>query len=136
MLIKDEHTDGELHLDFVPLVDVLFNLLIFFLLATSIAQTEREMNIALPYASASVPIAVASREIIINVDAQGAVSIGGKETSEDELGALLRSAVTGNPDQKVSVRADRTTPYSNVARVLDLCKAAGIQQPYLATIPL
>ncbi|CAG1008551.1 Biopolymer transport protein ExbD [Phycisphaerales bacterium] len=136
MLIKDEHTDGELHMDFVPMVDVLFNLLIFFLLATSIAQTEREMNVALPYASASGPISASVREIIINIDAQGGVIVAGKTMSDDELNATLRSAVTGNPDQKVSVRADRTTTYANVAHVLDLCKAAGIQQPYLATIPL
>jgi biopolymer transport protein ExbD len=136
MLIKDEHTDADSHIDFVPMVDVLFNLLIFFLLATSIAQTEREMSVALPFASASGPISASLREIIINVDADGHIILAGKPTSPDELDATLRSILTGNPEQKVSIRADRTTPYANVARVLDLCKAAGIQQPYLATIPL
>lgn len=130
----DPHTD--IHVDFVPMVDVLFNLLIFFLLATSMAQAEREMHIALPHAAASGPITAAFREIILNVDESGRIIFSGKPTSDDDLAAMLRAAVEANPDQKVSVRGDRTTAYANVAHALDLCKAAGIQQPFLQTIPL
>lgn len=136
MLIRNAEQHTDLHLDFVPMVDVLFNLLIFFLLATSMAQTEREMHIALPQASAAGPITAALREIIINVDDQGRAVVGGRVTTDEDLSAMLGSAVSRNAEQKVSIRGDRTTPYANVARVLDLCKGAGIQQPYLETIPL
>ncbi|MBC7833797.1 MAG: biopolymer transporter ExbD [Phycisphaerales bacterium] len=136
MLIRNSSHESDLHLDFVPMVDVLFNLLIFFLLATSMSQTEREMRIALPHAGASGPISASLREIIVNVDAQGQAIVGGKPTTDGELSGLLRSAITWNPDQKVSVRGDRTTAYANIVRILDVCKAAGIQQPYLETVPL
>ncbi|MCC6425478.1 MAG: biopolymer transporter ExbD [Phycisphaerales bacterium] len=136
MLIRNAAQEGDLHIDFVPMVDVLFNLLIFFLLATSMAQMEREMHIALPHASASGPITSALREVIINVDDQGRAIVAGTPMSDEELAATLKTAVGVNPDQKVSVRGDRTTAYANVARVLDVCKGAGIQQPYLETIPL
>ena len=135
MLIRNQDPHADLHLDFVPMADVLFNLLIFFLLATSLHQTEREMQIALPQARASGPITTALREIVINVDAAGAIIVSGKRLSDDDLGRLIQDAVKINPGQKVSVRGDRTTAYANVARVLDICKSAGIPEPYLQTIP-
>lgn len=136
MLIRNADPGSELHIDFVPMVDVLFNLLIFFLLATSMAQAEREMSIALPQAASSGPISMSMREIIINIHADSAIEVAGKTISQDDLAAMIRSAVAGNPEQKVSVRGDRTASYGTIAAVLDTCKGAGIQQPYLETIPL
>lgn len=141
MLIRNGEAGGggagsDLHIDFVPMVDVLFNLLIFFLLATSMAQTAREMSVALPHASASGPISAAMREIVINVMADGAIDVSGRKVTVEELGAMIRAGVAVNPEQKVSVRGDQTTPYANVATVLDVCKGSGVQQPYLETIPM
>ena len=50
-------------------------------------------------------------------------------------GKPCASAIKTNPDQKVSVRGDRATAYENVSRVLDVCKGAGVQLPYLETVP-
>ncbi len=136
MLIRNADPSSDVHLDFVPMVDVLFNLLIFFLLATSLYQAEREMHIALPQARASGPITAALREIVINVDQSGRAIVQGKVMADDDLAALIRSGVDANPNQKVSVRGDRTTPYANIARVLDICRGSGVAQPYLETIPV
>lgn len=135
MLIHDE-PESSIHIDFVPLADVLFNLLIFFLLATTIAQVEREMNVALPSAAAAAPISQELREIIINVDAQGAIRVGGRQVQPDELRAQIETAVKANPRQKVSIRGDRATAYANIARALDICKGAGITEPFLDTVPI
>lgn len=136
MLIKNAETSADLHIDFVPMVDVLFNLLIFFLIATSMVQAEREMRIALPQAAASGPITAALRDIVINVNAEGKAFVGGKEMDDASLSQLLRKALEANPEQKVNVRGDRSASYASVAHVLDVCKGAGAQQPYLETIPL
>ena len=136
MILDDSDAITEIHIDFVPMVDVLFNLLIFFLLATSIAQVEREMSIALPASEASGPISTALREVVINVDAAGLIYVAGRQISEDDLRAMVTEAVRSNPDQKVSVRGDRGASYGNVARVLDICKAAGVDQPFLDTVPI
>ncbi len=134
MLIEDQESDAGIHIDFVPMADVLFNLLIFFLLATTIAQVEREMHIALPFASSSEPISAQLRELVVNVDAHGKIHVAGRQMPADELGTMVREAVATNPEQKVTVRGDRSTAYSNVVAVLDVCKASGIQQPYLDTV--
>jgi biopolymer transport protein ExbD len=134
MLVHDREMDSSIHIDFVPMVDVLFNLLIFFLLATTIAQVEREMKIALPFATASGPISAAVREFIINVDSRGKTFVAGQEINAGDLQTMVHEAVASNPDQKVTVRGDRTTAYANIVTVLDTCKTAGIQEPYLDTV--
>ncbi len=133
MLLKSDKTQQSVSIDMTPMIDMVFLLLIFFLVATRFHQEEREMQIALPEAKAAGPISMALREIIINVDADGQIIVGGRVIEAQALRAMVEEAVQANPEQKVSVRGDRATPYSNVVRVLDVCKASGIQQPYLDT---
>jgi biopolymer transport protein ExbD len=135
MLLAQLPPREEVGLDFTPIIDVVFNLLIFFLVATSFQQVERESRIALPEMASAVPISAALREIVINVDEAGSFILLGKVTSEASLSETLTRAIAANPNQKVSVRADRATRYEAVARALDLCKAAGITEPYLESVP-
>lgn len=133
MLFRDDAESG-IHIDFVPMVDVLFNLLVFFLLATTIAQVEREMQVALPYSASAGPISTALREIIVNVDAEGRIFVAGRRVEPEDLRAMIAAAVAANPNQKISVRGDKSTAYLNVVRVLDICKACRVQEPYLDTV--
>ena len=135
MLLKS--SDSSLHtvsIELTPLVDMVFLLLIFFLVATTFHQTEREMQIALPFASSATPISMSLREIIINVDREGQIILAGQVTEAEDLQRLIGEAVEANPEQKVTLRGDRGTAYLNIVRVLDICKSAGIQEPYLDTV--
>jgi biopolymer transport protein ExbD len=134
MLLKHTQPESGIHIDFVPMVDILFNLLVFFLLATSLKIAEREMQVALPFSRAAGPISTAMRELVINVGPEGQIVVGGRPVEADGLSEMVKSVVASNPDQKISVRGDRTTAYANVVRVLDICKGAGAQEPYLDTI--
>ncbi|MEQ8843317.1 MAG: biopolymer transporter ExbD [Phycisphaerales bacterium] len=136
MLIGRKHDDDTPSIEMTPIIDMVFLLLIFFLVATTYQQSERELAIALPEAEAAGPISTMLREIIINVDARGDIIVGGQTLSLDELRTLVADAVRVNPDQKVSVRGDKDLPYGVIARVLDVCKHAGAQQPFLDTVPL
>lgn len=136
MLLNAHDVREEVGFDFTPIIDIVFNLLIFFLVATSFQQVEREAKIALPETSASAPITASLREIVINVDRAGQMIVNGQPISAEALSASLRDAIAANPGQKVNVRADRATAYENVARALDLCKVAGITEPYLESVPL
>lgn len=134
MLLKAKQTEARVSIELTPLIDMVFLLLIFFLVATTFHQEEREMQIALPAAKAAGPISANLRELIINVDRDGQIFVGGRSSTPDELRELVTQRVAVNPEQKVAVRGDRGTVYANVVRVLDICKAAGIQEPYLDTI--
>lgn len=133
MLLKSAAADAPA-LDMTPMIDMVFNLLIFFLVASSFQQAERELNIALPFASSAAPISAQLRNLVINVDADGRIVISGRALSTDELREMVQQAVAANPQQKVTVRGDRATAYANVVTVLDICKHAGVQEPYLDTV--
>ena len=122
--------------ELTPVIDMVFLLLIFFLAATTFQQTEREMQIALPEAQSGGPISVALRELVINVDAEGALFVGGQQVSADDLRGMITDALALNPEQKVTVRGDRAASYSAVAQALDVIKGAGVAEPFLDTVPL
>lgn len=134
MLIRSKKPGTPLSIEMTPMIDMVFLLLIFFLVATTFHQEEREMQIALPIAQAAGPISISLREIIVNVDRDGRIIVGGRTVSADGLRTMIADAVGANPQQKVTVRGDRSTAYANVVAVLDICKGAGIQEPYLDTV--
>lgn len=135
MLIKAKDANPDtVSIEMMPMIDMVFLLLIFFLVATTFHQTEREMKIALPFASSAEPISALLQEMIINIDADGKFILGGRTVDVEELRSIVTGAVSVNPEQKVTVRGDRGTAYANVVTVLDICKGAGIQEPYLDTV--
>lgn len=134
MPIRVRDPDSGVSLDMTPIIDIVFLLLTFFLIATTFQRAEREMSIALPFAAASGPVSAAMRELVINVTADGRLIVSGRETSAEDLRSLISRTVAGNPSQKVTVRGDRSASYANIVAALDICKASGVQQPYLDTV--
>ncbi len=134
MLLKPQPADSQLSIEMAPMIDMVFLLLIFFLVATTFHQEEREMQIALPVAKSAGPISKTLRELIVNVDQQGKIIVAGREMSAEDLQATITEAVIANPEQKVTVRGDRRVAYEGIIRVLDICKDSGIQEPYLDTV--
>lgn len=135
MLIeKLQSTAGEPAIDLTPVIDTVFNLLIFFLVGTTFIQAEREMKITLPVAASAGPISSMLQDLIVNVDQGGQIIVSGRAVSPEDLKAMVTQAVTNNTAQKVTVRGDRATAYANIVAVLDICKGAGIQEPYLDTV--
>jgi biopolymer transport protein ExbD len=134
MIIRSRESDAGPAMDLTPIIDMVFLLLIFFLVATTFQQTEREMKIALPVASSTGPISAALREIVVNVDLAGRMIVTGREVTPEELRRIVSEAVQLNPEQKVTIRGDRQTPYAAIVVALDVCKGAGVQQPYLDTV--
>ena len=136
MLIKATRPEDGVGIDLTPVIDMVFLLLIFFLVATTFHQTEREMQIALPEAAAAGPISMALREIVVNIDSEGKIIVAGEQRSPEDLRTIISEAVAANPEQKVTVRGDKTASYGMIATALDVCKGAGVQEPYLDTVPI
>jgi len=134
MMIRSTQQDSGVSIELTPMIDTVFLLLTFFLVATTFQQAEREMSIALPEASAAVPITAGFREIVINVDSGGALVVNGASVTPDALRDMITSAVEGNPDQKVTIRGDRHAEYAHIVVALDICKGAGIPEPFLDTV--
>lgn len=135
MLLSYDELSEPATIEMTPLIDMVFLLLIFFLVATTFHREEREIQIALPAAMAAEPITTVLRDLIVNVGESGDIIVGGQTVTPEAFGDMVAGAVKRNAEQKVTVRGDRRTAYDNVARVLDLCKSAGVREPFLDTVP-
>ena len=126
MAVKPKkHAIGSLSM--TPLIDVVFLLLIFFLVSTRFEEEEREIEIDLPTASQSLPLTTEVREMFINIDKDGQYFIEGKFRHPEQVEEILRQAAANNPlTQTVVIRADKTTNWQHVLTAFDLCKKAGI----------
>ncbi len=130
--IKKSTVAGTLSL--TPLIDVVFLLLIFFLVTSEFEDEERRLDIVLPTATSAAPMTSRPREIVIDVDAEGAVYLRGRITDLEELERLLSAAVADNPaDQSVVIRADRDATFQPVVSVMDVCNRTGISDYSVTT---
>ncbi|HWA99632.1 MAG TPA: biopolymer transporter ExbD [Pirellulales bacterium] len=116
------------NINMTPMIDCVFLLLIFFLVATKFEEEEREMNIVLPQASEAVPLTAKPKEVIVNVDHEGKFFVAGKQINEPQLLGALRQAAANNPGrQSVIIRADRRVPFEYVVVVMNCCNQAHIR---------
>ena len=115
------------NLSLTPLIDVVFLLLIFFLVTSEFEDEERRLDIVLPAASSATPMTRKPREIVIDVDSDGKVYLRGQATELEELERLLTAAVIDNPtNQSAIIRADGTAAFQPVVSVMDICNRTGI----------
>lgn len=120
-------------LDLTPMIDVVFNLLIFFMVVSHFADTERDLKVRLPDGSEAMPITAKPREMYINIDEQGRYFVRSQQVTRQELGEILTQAALNNPtNQTVVIRADKRVAWDFVATVMRLCNQAGIHDYYPA----
>ena len=115
-------------LDLTPMMDMVFNLLIFFMVVSQFASEERDLRVQLPDGSEAMPLTAKPREVFINIDKDGRYFVRSKEMTEGELGQLLKQAAANNPtSQSVIIRGDKRAPWDFVATAMRLCNQAGIR---------
>ena len=127
--------DVETGFQLAPMVDIVFQALIFFMVASIFAQFETELDIVVPTAETSVSSSRLPGEIIINIDRDGRLVVNQRRFTADELVDTLRRIAETFPGQPVILRADRLTAYEDVVSVLDACREADIWNISFATLP-
>ena len=129
MRIHDPHTESEEPYNLVPLTDMVFNLLIFFMCATTFVQIEKDLKVQLPKASSTfTPLSAPPKQLVINIEQDGTTTVAGKTYKNDELSSLVASAVKVNPDQTVIIRADERSIMKYFAAVAQSCRRAGVKE--------
>lgn len=121
-------------LSLTPLIDVVFLLLIFFLVATKFAEEERELDLLLPDATSARPLISQPREMFINIDENGRYFVTGKIVTLDELYQVLKQAWVNNPGRaSVVIRADRRATVQPLVAAMDACNKANIHDYKITT---
>ena len=119
---------GEEPVNLMPLLDMVFLLLIFFLVATSFAQEERDQRVRLPVTSSPKPLSAPPRQVIINILADGTTKVGARAYEREELQKLLARVAKNEPERMVLIRADEQSLHKYFAGVASLCRNVGINE--------
>jgi biopolymer transport protein ExbD len=134
MAIKIKRSSVASTLSLTPLIDVVFLLLIFFLVTSEFEDEERRLDIVLPTATSAMPMTSKPREIVVDIDANGNIYVGGKPKALAELQSVLEFAVSENPtNQTVVIRSDHRTSFQPVVSVMDACNRTGVSNYSVTT---
>ena len=124
MKLRDRVEDDEFALNLTSMTDIVFLMLIFFMLATTYSDPERALDVELPSASSSDE--PPPQELVINVLEDGSFVLGGEVLAAEELAARLRATAESAPDTPVTIRGHRLARHEAIVTVMDACGLAGL----------
>ena len=120
--------DDKLNLDLTPIIDVVFNLLIFFALSLNFSEITSSLNIKLPKAKSSEVIT--DQQIVISIEKGNKISINDKAVFLDQIPTYLSNE---NQNKVVVIKADTTIDHGFVVHIMDIIKQSGFKKLGIAT---
>jgi biopolymer transport protein ExbD len=122
------------NVNMMPMIDILFQVVIFFLVAAQITVQDRSLPIVLPQASAAVPLTTKPKEYFITIDREGHYYAAGNFIELDALERELNQAAADNPQrQSVVIRADERCAWKFVVAAMNACNKVGISDYRVTT---
>ena len=128
----DVGEDEQPEISLIALIDCIFFLLMFFMVATSFqkqaeGKAQKMLPITLPESAASLDKAGAdAAPLVIGVDIKGGLYWGREPVTTVELRDRLHAEAQHNPDRAVRIDGDTMVPYQEVVHLLDLCQFEGL----------
>ncbi len=135
MRIRSSRRREEPEVNLTALIDVVFLLLIFFMVSTTFDR-EAQLKVDLPEASAE-PTEAPKEILEVTVNERGEYFIGDQQVVNTEPGTLrkaMRQALGDRRDLPLLIRADGQAPHQSVVTVMDVARQLGIEQLSLATV--
>lgn len=126
-----DSNEGE-GMNLTPLIDVVFLLLIFFLVATRFDQEELELSIRVPDVYKARPVSAGPLEVVVNITAEGEYIVVGETFSEPQLRKMIGSLVVKNPADlsTVQVRTDMDAKVRYAMAVVGMCEEQNIKHTF------
>ncbi len=109
--------------DWTPLIDVIFQLLVFFMLTSTFIVPH--INLILPKAEAKI-VSDDSPKLVLSIDDKGALYVNGQPCDENGARLLLRDAANIKPGRSVFLHADKNLPYERILSSIVLAREAGL----------
>ncbi len=120
--------------DITPLVDVVFLMLIFFMVSTSFSVSNT-LKLDLPASHATQQNRKAE-QVVISIDAQGQLYVQEEPVADADLYRRILNISKGDPNMPVVLRADGSSQHKRVVYVLDTLRELGMGKIGIATVPL
>ena len=105
-----------------PLIDCVFLLLIFFLVATMLKQEDKDIDITPPASRSARRLLPDSDTLVLGVDAEGNLYWEGQSTTIHQVLMRLAPVTVDNPNQRIRLDADKDAPFDRVAELLNACQ--------------
>jgi biopolymer transport protein ExbD len=132
MPLRVSDPTDEPSLNLTPMIDIVFLLIIFFMVGTQFTDKDQGIDVQLPTVTDMQPLTSLPDEIVVNISGNGRVFVDDQELTLEELEVKLQEAHKNYADQKVIVRGSGPDPYQHVMDVLATCRAANISHISLA----
>ena len=139
MNLRPGHKEESVEVNLTPLIDVVFLLLIFFMVTTTFDR-HAKLKVSLPEATAKAT-QKQSNALILSIDAKGNYFINDRQIINQQLDtlkqAILKVVSQSNDDIKeiaLVLRADANTPHQSVVRAMDAASQLGLTRLSIATV--
>lgn len=115
-------------LNLTSMIDVLFLLIIFFMVATKFDEMERSIEVAVPEVAQAGETTPPQHPLVVSVSADGHLDLDGSAVTAEELTTRLAAARTPLTEPTVVIHGDSKCPFQYVADALGACRQAGISE--------
>jgi len=135
MNLRPDRKHDDVDINLTPLIDVVFLLLIFFMVSTTFDRNAR-LKVSLPEASAKMQ-QQQDNPVVLTIDARGNYFINDRQlvnTTLETLKAALLKTVGDDREQMLVLRADGNTPHQAVVRAMDAAAQIGLTHLSIATV--
>ena len=122
------HQDELPNLNLTSLIDVLFLLIMFFMVATKFDEYERNIDVSVPEVAEAGDAATPPKPLVVTVLADGHVELDGQTVTLAELTTQLSAARSRLSEPTVVIRGDAQCSFQNVAAALAACRQANISE--------
>ncbi len=122
------HSDEQTTLNLTPMIDIVFLLIVFFMVGTKFTELERKIGLHVPEVTDSGPLTAAPEKRVLNVYRDGQITLDRNPLTLEELRKQLSEARSQYSELGVLVRGDAASAFQRVAEVLNACKQAGIAE--------
>lgn len=135
MKINQDSPSDDIRIEIVPLIDVIFCILTFFILAALQFTRQQSINVDLPKASSSVTAPQTREMLIVSINPFNQIYVENQLVLPEELEEKLRAYRQQNPAGMMVLYASKTAFYNDVVQVLDKMRLVGGDRVALATLP-
>ena len=129
---KSSSGDGEV-INLSSMIDVMFILIIFFLVTTTFKEEEIDHMVNLPVDARNQSLTQSTGNLAkINIRKSGAYVILGRQVTEEQIEVWMDGEVKKKPDLKVLVRSDKEAKHLYLANVISICRSVGVPKANIA----
>jgi biopolymer transport protein ExbD len=133
MRTRSKTTEDTELINLSGMIDVLFILIIFFLVTTTFKEEEIDHEVTLPVDARNQSLTESTGDLInINIRKSGAYVLMGRQMSEEEISEWMAAEIQRKPGIKVLIRCDQEAKHLYLANIMSICRHVGVPRANIA----